>query len=405
MKDRSPTLERVRRGQLCTGCGLCRGVAPEAVVLETVTPGFTRPAQAAPIDEAAESTIAAACPGAAVSPWTTAPTTDPYWGPAHQVLTGHATDPAVRHAGSSGAAITALAIFAMQSGLTRRVLHVAADPDNPTRNVIRLSERAEDVVAGAGSRYASSSPLESVGKLLDEGVPTVFIGKPCDVSALRQLSRVDARVDAVFPLKLSFFCAGLPSHDGADAIIRSMGLEPREVTAFRYRGNGWPGLTRAETRDGAVGEMRYNDSWGGHLSKTLLFRCKICPDGVGGSADVTAADAWYGGESGYPAFEEADGRSLIISRTVIGDRILQAAIGAGTIAAQPLAMREIDLMQPAQARRKRGLAARLLALRAAGQPLPRMAGLLIGKAARRASIKETARNFAGMIVRVAQGRR
>lgn len=405
MTSTSPTLRRVLQGQLCTSCGLCQGIAPGAVTLETAPPGFPRPVQKAPLDDRAERTIAAACPGAAVAPWPAAPRVHPYWGPAQDVLVGHAEDAAVRHAGSSGGAITALALFALRSGLARRVLHVAADPEHPTRNVIRLSDRAEDIIAGAGSRYAASSPLGAVGELLDEGTPTVFIGKPCDVSALRLLAGQDSRVDTVFPLKLAFFCAGLPSHDGADQIIRAMDLEPRDVAAFRYRGNGWPGLTRAETRDGRVGEMRYADSWGGHLSKTLLFRCKICPDGVGGAADVAAADAWYGGESGYPDFDERDGRSLIVPRTPLGAEVLRDAVGAGMIAVEPLAMREIDLMQPAQARRKRGLAARLLALRLARQPLPRTAGLLIAKAARKASLRESARNFAGMLMRLSQGRR
>ena len=55
--------------------------------------------------------------------------------------------------------------------------------------------------------------------------------------------------------------------------------------------------------------MSYADSWGAHLSKHVQFRCKICPDAVGGVADIACADAWYGGDSGYPQFDEAAGRS------------------------------------------------------------------------------------------------
>lgn len=411
----SPTVTRVLAGQLCTGCGLCAGVAgvdqsdaswtEAAIRMETVAPGYSRPLQQGGVSTKAETLIARSCPGAVVAPWQAAPHRHPYWGPYHRVLTSHATDQRVRHAGSSGGAITALAIHALHTGMVDRVVHVVADPNHPTRNLTTVSDTAEAVLAGAGSRYAASSPLAEIDRLLAEGSRLAFIGKPCDVSALRQLATIDPRVDAVVPVMLAFFCAGLPSHAGADRIIRDMGLEPEEVVNFRYRGNGWPGLTRAETADGRFGEMRYADSWGGHLSREVQFRCKICPDAVGGVADVAAADAWYGGDSGYPQFEEKDGRSLTLTRTIRGEALLDAAIAAGNIAVKPLAIEEIDLMQPAQARRKRVVAARLAACAATFQPRPKMQGLDVIDAARLGNVKESASNMAGTARRILQDRR
>ncbi|MET0270500.1 MAG: Coenzyme F420 hydrogenase/dehydrogenase, beta subunit C-terminal domain [Sphingomonas sp.] len=405
MKGQSPTVERVLRGELCSGCGLCAGVAPDAFAMETVAPGYSRPAASGPVSPAAERTIATACPGATVAPWADAPRRSPYWGPWRRAMTGASTDADLRHQASSGGAISALLAHALESGLVDRVLHVEADPERPTRNITRWSRTREEIVTGAGSRYAASSPLADIDAALAEGGRFAFVGKPCDVSALRQLATVDPRVDAHVPIMLSFFCGGLPSHAGADRIIRRLGLEPDAVTRFRYRGNGWPGLTRAETRDGRVGEMRYADSWGGELSKEVQFRCKICPDAVGGVADLACADAWYGGESGYPQFEEQEGRSLIMSRTPAGDALLDAAIGAGEVSAEPLAIGEIDLMQPAQARRKRLVAARLAACLAALQPRPRMKGLDVGRAARQAGATELARNWLGTLRRIAANRR
>ena len=399
----SPTLRRVLAGALCSGCGLCAGLSEGAVTLETVSPGYTRPRQRGPLPPGAEERIALACPGAHVAPWEDG--AHPYWGPYRRCETGHATDAAVRHEGSSGGVLTALALHALTTGLVDRVLHVAADPERPTRNRVTLSAGPAELLAGAGSRYAASSPLAWVAELLEGPERTLFIGKPCDVSALRQLGRADGRVAARFPLMLSFFCAGVPSHDGADRVIRAMTLEPDEVTAFRYRGRGWPGLTEARTDDGRVETLRYADSWGGHLSKEVQFRCKICPDAVGGVADIAGADAWYGGETGYPLFEEADGRSLLLTRTEAGEALRQSALAAGVVALQPLAVEEIELMQPSQARRKRLVAARTMGARAAGNPVPVMAGLSVRKAARRASLGERLRDMVGTARRVVTGGR
>jgi coenzyme F420 hydrogenase subunit beta len=373
--------------------------------METVAPGYSRPRQYAPVSATQEQVIATACPGAQVAAWGDAPDVHRYWGPYHQVLTGNAVDARVRFEGSSGGVLSALAIHALQSGLVERVLHISADPDQPTRNILQWSSNAEDVLAGAGSRYAASSPLAEIDHILGQGVPFAFIGKPCDVSALRQFALMDPRVDQLIPIKLSFFCGGLPSHTGADQVIRAMGLDPAEVRSFRYRGDGWPGLTRAESANGSTGEMRYEDSWGGHLSKEVQFRCKICPDAVGGVADIACADAWYGGESGYPQFEEQDGRSLVITRTSSGEKLLQSAIGAHAITVETLPVEEVRLMQPSQARRKRLVSSRLAACSVTGQPRPKTGGLAVSIAARDASLRDRLRDFIGTIRRILLNRR
>lgn len=401
----SPTIARVLKAQLCSGCGLCAGVAPEAIRMETVAPGYSRPKVTATLSAEKESVIAASCPGAVVAPWPQAPARSAYWGPSRRIMSGHALDPAVRHSGSSGGALSALLIHALETGLVDRVVQIAPDPEHPTRSRLTSSTTPGEVVANAGSRYAPSSPLEEIDKVLGEGLRTAIVGKPCDISALRQLATRDARVDALIPLKLSFFCGGLPSHDGADRVVRAMGLEPSELVTFRYRGNGWPGLARAETSSGEVGEMSYADSWGNFLSKEVQFRCKICPDAVGGVADVACADAWYGDESGYPSFEEQEGRSLIVTRTEAGDAIVDSAIGAGKLSGEPLPVDDIDRMQPAQARRKRLIVARTASCRIAGHAVPKMNGLDVKKASKNASLGEQSRNFFGMLRRIAIGRK
>jgi coenzyme F420 hydrogenase subunit beta len=146
-QGQSPTLKRVLSGQLCSGCGLCAGVAPDAVTMETVAPGYSRPLQTAPVSADAERAIATACPGAKVAPWTgIAPDSHEYWGPWRGIHTSYALDPDVRFAGSSGGAISALLVHALGTGQVEQVLHVTADPEKPTRNIITFSTTAEQVV-------------------------------------------------------------------------------------------------------------------------------------------------------------------------------------------------------------------------------------------------------------------
>ena len=401
----SPTVTRVLRGELCTGCGLCAGVAGDAIRMISEAPGYSRPRLMGATPARAEQAIAAACPGAVVQSWTGSERVHPYWGPWRQVFTGAATAPGVRFEASSGGAISALLIHALETGLVDRVLHIAADPADPTRNALAVSRTAAEVIARSGSRYTASSPLAEIDAALGEGGSMAFVGKPCDASALRRLAGVDPRVARHVPLIMSFFCGGIPSHDGVGRILKALEVEPASVTAFRFRGRGWPGNCVAERSDQPPAEMTYARSWGDYLSKEVQFRCKICPDAVGGAADIACADAWYGDEGGYPSFDEADGRSLIVARTEIGERLLRQALEAGALAAEPLDIGQIDRMQPSQARRKRLVLARVAALPLLLQPWPTMAGLWVAAAALRAPPLEALRNFVGTLRRTLQGRR
>jgi coenzyme F420 hydrogenase subunit beta len=397
----SPVLKRVIANDLCSGCGLCAGVSDGAVTMELQTKGFVRPVQSRPIDDRIEHVIETACPGSAVAEWDRSVSNmHPYWGPWFESLTGFATDGQMRHTGASGGALSALAAYALATGMVDRVLHVEADPRNPTSNRMRWSRSREEVISGAGSRYASSSPLACIDDAINEGGRFAFIGKPCDISALRRYALIDDRVDRHVPLMLSFFCGGMPGLRGVERIIDAMGLDHSQIADFRYRGNGWPGLTVAETHDGETRSMSYHESWGGHLSREVQFRCKICPDAVGAVADIACADAWYGDESGYPAFEEADGRSLILSRTSLGSELLRSAVAEGVIETKPLAIEEINLMQPSQASRKRAIAARVAACRVLLRPVPKMRGVEVADAGRKGSMRDNLHNFFGMLRRL-----
>ena len=403
----SPTLKAVLDGKLCSGCGLCAGVAANAVTMDVAPPGYLRPRQRAPLTREQERTIAGSCPGVTVAPWDElrAPEVHPAWGPYRRILTGHATDSAVRYVGSSGGFLTALAQFALTEGWVDAVVTVQAGGSaEPLANPIRIIDSPDALIAAAGSRYAPSSPLETVGKLLDDRRRFLFIGKPCDVSALRRLGGFDARVAERFPLSLSFFCGGVPSLTGSERVIEAMGLAPAEITAFRYRGNGWPGKARAETADGRSAELDYETCWGGYLSKHVQFRCKICPDAVGGVADIACADAWFGGESGYPQFEDREGRSLVMVRSEAGARFLDAAIENGKVACEPSSVAAVDLMQPSQKKRKSLVAARTSALAVTRRPHPRFTGVMVRNAARGAPVRDQLRNFLGTTWRIVKGR-
>ena len=214
------------------------------------------------------------------------------------------------------------------------------------------------------------------------------------------MARTDPRIDQKIPVMISFFCAGVPSRRGTEKILEAMQVDEKDVVDFRYRGDGWPGFATARKADGSESRMSYADSWGNILSKHVQFRCKICPDGSGGLADIVCGDAWESDAQGYPAFAERDGQSLILSRTARGEGLVKQALAAGAISCEGLDVSRIALMQPSQAFRKKMILARLAAMAVALRSVPNYKNLNMLKAALTGGVIQNLKIFLGLLRRL-----
>lgn len=392
----TPSLERVSKGALCSGCGACSAIAPDAIEMQISEQGFHRPKQVAEVAAACDAAIQRVCPGLTQVVERGERLDDPLWGPYVSMQIGWATDPEIRFQGSSGGAISAMIAWMIESEVVSGALANTADPERAIANVPFVIRSREDVMKSAGSRYAPSSPL---AHLPNEDKPLAFVGKPCDVAAFRALAKEDSTLDTRFPIVISFFCAGVPSLFGAEELLEALGTSPEKTESFRYRGQGWPGFATAKTIDGKEKSMSYHDSWGKILSRQVQHRCKLCADGTGKNADIVCADAWESDERGYPKFTEGDGISLIVARTERGAELLSRAVKDGAIATQPFDVASLAGIQPGQTRRRQALLARLSAQRLLMRPVPKYQGLQISRAARTGSASWSLKNFFGMLRR------
>jgi coenzyme F420 hydrogenase subunit beta len=356
----------------CSGCGACVLLDPR-LRMRVDDDGYSRPVAdrtAPPADARSAELFAVVCPGKqVVAQHPTGSARHPLLGPVVQAWEAWAADPVVRDRGSSGGALTALSAWLAETGQATQVVAAAASTEDPSTTVsISLTDRT-GALAAAGSRYAPVSNAAAPGATDASGA---VVGKPCEVSALRALSRAQ---DRPAPLLLSFFCAGVPSQRATIDLVQHLGLPPAEPLAhLRYRGQGWPGRFTAVSVGGREVSASYEDSWGEHLGRTTQWRCKICPDGVGESADIAAGDLWRVDERGYPAFAESDGMSVVIARTRRGQDVVLRAVEAGVLKVRPVDLADVVAAQPLQVARRSTLFARLLGAGIAGRPIPRYRG-------------------------------
>ena len=396
-----PFLARVRKGSLCTGCGGCAALS-DGLSMERSSLGYQRPVVNTVVTARQNAAIAAICPGLGQNVEAGPRQNDVIFGPFVEMREGWASAPDLRFAASSGGALSAVLVHLLDAGVVDGIVHVVADPEDPVANTVVISRTAEDVRAAAGSRYAPSSPLAGLADLPDGRFAVV--GKPCDAAALQAMRAADPTLAARVPVVLSFFCAGVPSIEGGRDVVRALGVDPDAVSAFRYRGMGWPGRATATGPDGAEASMTYAESWGQLLSPRVQHRCRICADGTGVAADLVCADAWETDDAGYPLFEEDDGVSLIVARTDVGRDLMSAAQTSGHLVTRPFDLTTLPRMQRGQTWRRRGLLPRLLALQMMGRPVPRYRGLGLVAVMRLSSWRERISTFAGMARRAFRGR-
>ncbi|WP_416348863.1 Coenzyme F420 hydrogenase/dehydrogenase, beta subunit C-terminal domain [Microbacterium sp. STN6] len=345
--------------------------------MEIDAQGFARPIRRDPLQEAVrESSVVNefrdACPGVGVrAQRPVGSQRHPLLGPVVAVWEAWATDPEIRFAGSSGGTLTALSAWLVETGQASRVVGARANPANARQSVsVRILNR-NDAVAAAGSRYA---PVSNAAEPTALEPTTAFVGKPCEVSALRALS--SSRLGSEEgPILLSFFCAGTPSQYATNRLAASLGVpEDEHIEALRYRGNGWPGAFTIVRSDGSSVATSYDDSWGTHLGPATQWRCKICPDGVGESSDITAADFWRADERGYPAFSDQAGISALIARTARGRDLILRAAAEGVLTLAPMDIDSLAAVQPLQRQRRETLSGRLTGTVVAGGRIPTFRG-------------------------------
>jgi len=375
--DLDRAIDRVVRSENCTGCGLC-ALLDAGVDMKLDAQGFSRPVRVGPTTapNGAVGRFQAACPGIRVDAQRPAGSRrHPTMGPVIQTWRAWATDPAVRYAGSSGGTLTALAAWLAETGEASRVIGARADSVNPRRTVSVQIQTREEALASAGSRYAPTSNCAVDGAA---DADTAFIGKPCEVSALRALPPVPSQTSTGTGLLLSFFCAGTPSQHATDSLADRLGVPAEEpIRDLWFRGRGWPGRFTVVRADGSTAHTSYEDSWGASLGPAVQWRCKICPDGVGESADVTAADLWRSDDRGYPDFTPGPGVSALIARTGRGRDLVLRAAAAGVLTLAPLDIAEIAGVQPLQRERRQSLIGRLLGTVLAGGRIPRFHGFTL----------------------------
>ncbi len=347
---------------LCIGCGLCQSITgKDKIEISMSDKGRLEPKEINKISSDNFNKILNVCPGVIVDglPKNLVDQKAKHnlvWGYYLSLCYAWSTDDKIRFESSTGGLLNGLSLYLLESKKVKFILHTVTDPEKPMRSISKLSYSKNELLdSGSCSRYGPASPLDKFHFALNLNQPFAFVGKPCDISAIRQLSKSDERVNKLCKYLLTLVCGGSTEFTKSQDFIESFKVKEEELTVFRYRGFGNPGKMYIKTKDGREHDREYNSFWGEESTWRVHFRCKICPDAIGESSDIAALDTWRGGS---PKGED-EGFNAAIIRTKKGLNLIDDAAKAGFIhIGGKLKIEDIDDFQPHQVNKKKAVYAR-----------------------------------------------
>lgn len=308
--------------KLCCGCGACVLVCNS----KSITINRTRCLNEAKIDESICTKChmcLSVCTGYELyknlrnRDWDQQLSSDP--GTMRCTFVSYAKDYDIRRQGASGGFVSGLALSLLGSKEIAAVSCVKQDPARTLESIAFAARTVNDVKSSMGSRYMPVSACLGIKDLLEENKPFMFVGKPCDVSAIVKLRKQLSTLVNRELITLSIFCHNTPYRIALSDLFKNYGLSNEGVKKIRFRGDGWPGSFVIEYENRKKFVLPYREAWGKNLSKLkyVPVRCLLCDDPLGREADISVGDPW-----GKEFARERDGLSLVILRTELAEKTM-----------------------------------------------------------------------------------
>ncbi len=262
--------------------------------------------------------------------------TDFVLGPHAAVWMARARDEEIRANAQYGGTVTALALFAIETGRADTALLTAwsQDPEEPHGTSPLVAKTREQVLSASGSKYTAGPTLKVLdGILQEEGGRVLVVGRPCQVMALRKRMQIE---DPSFPAKqiglvVGLFCMWSLSFREFEKMIRPV-TGDNKLNRIDVPQGRFVVETDRETVDLDHDTVRSRSR----------EACRSCFDFTSELADLSVGST-----------EWKDDWNTLIVRTEAGRAFLEAAVEQGRIEVEPLPEERLRLLREASINKKR----------------------------------------------------
>jgi coenzyme F420 hydrogenase subunit beta len=341
------TIESVVKNELCTGCGTCAALCPTSAIkmLKDDSKGIYLPK--VDCEKCNKCGICyQACPGHFVDfkqlnqvIFGKEPE-DILVGSYLNCYIGHATDYNIRYNSASGGLVTALLIFALEEGLIDGALVTKMNDKNPLVPQTFIAKTRDEIISASKSIYCPVPANIALKEIHKSDGKFAVVGIPCHLHGIRKAEMIDKELKEKIVLHIGLFCSHTPNFLGTTSLFKRLRIKKGDVVELDYRGEGWPGYMKISLKDGEL-LLLLQDYWGFVGSDFFTpRRCLMCSDNLSELADISFGDAWLSELSG-----DKIGKSIIVSRTNIGEQFLQEAMSKNIVELESVTADDVKLSQ------------------------------------------------------------
>ncbi|MGD0494726.1 MAG: Coenzyme F420 hydrogenase/dehydrogenase, beta subunit C-terminal domain [Candidatus Bathyarchaeia archaeon] len=372
----SDNIADVVQNGLCTGCGTCVGVCPEAAVTMHVSGALLLPKVRE--DACTHCRLCLQCCAGYSLDFDELNAEifgkrpeDRLIGNFLGCYVGHSTDDGLRLDGSSGGVATQLLLYAQETGVINGALVVGMRKDEPLVPEPFIARTREEMVSASKSKYCPVATNTAVNKILSEDGKFAVVGLPCHIHGIRKAERVSKSVREKIVLHVGLFCGHTVNFAGTELLLNKLRIGKNDVARIEYRGCGHPSFMSIQLKNGRTVKFRFNRGWNAYWNvfSSFLFtplRCMTCPDQFNELSDVSLGDAWLP-ELGHGRLAE----SAIITRTPVAEEMISSMRKSGVLSVRPVPPEKIRQSQSFSLNfKKEQFSARASVFRVLGHPTP-----------------------------------
>ncbi|MCA1439530.1 Coenzyme F420 hydrogenase/dehydrogenase, beta subunit C-terminal domain [Ensifer sp. IC4062] len=311
---------------------------------------------------------------------------DPYIGRYEAAYVGYVRERSFRINGSSGGMASWTAAALLEENLVDGVAHVVPRcEDSKPLFHYRISRTAEDIRAGAKSRYYPVELSGVIDEMRRRPGRYAVVGIPCFIKALHLLCRQDPLLRERLAFTLGLFCGHMKSARFVESIAWQLGerIEAVADIDFRLKDTRRPAnwyTAHLVLKDGSTRSRDWwhlaDGDWGAGFFQNAA--CNFCDDVVAETADISFGDAWV-----EPYASDGRGTNVVVVRSPQLRRLVDRARNEGRLELQEVDSAFVVRTQAAGFRQRReGLAFRLSLPRPGVTPKKRVAPQRTGYARR-----------------------
>lgn len=355
MKKFENTVKKITDNDLCLSCGYCEPACPEKCIEIKFNPkkGYHEPFIS--YECCTECTeCMEVCPGTEVD----FPKLNEMRGgriPEYhhigitnntQIL--YSSDSEIRKDAASGGFITQLILNLLDTNKISGAFVAKPSKENPFDPQGFIAHNKEELRLSQMSIYNSVPVGKKIDKILDEKGKVLLVGLPCQIHAFLKYSSKKPELLSKIHAMIGTFCGGYQTSFAHQYYFPKLNIDFNKVKYIDYRYGEFPGQFNLGFKDGSEVELkrRFKDKQSKNLynsafnSYFYLPRCLTCADKGAILADISAGDPWL------PRFaDEKLGKSLVLSRTNLGQQLIDNAVEDGYLIREDATFKDIMEVQ------------------------------------------------------------